>query len=93
MNTYRVWAVQVLHDAKDIEAESAEEAEQIAKRMYQDQDSDTIEKYGDLDPCEIADGSCGVVGIEEWVFETRPAGSLESEIATELGLKGPCTCQ
>jgi len=75
MKNYKVWAVQLLHDQKDIEAESDTHAAQICTAMYHGgEGSDAIlDKYGDLDPSDIADGACGVVGIEEfdlWTAET-----------------------
>ena len=63
MNTYKVWAVQVLHDVQEIQANSPEEAQSIAQTMYQE--------TGELDPSEVVDGDCGVCGVDEWVFKFR----------------------
>ena len=64
MSIYKIWAVQVLHDVKEIEADSLEDARHTARRMYQE--------TGELDPNDIVDGDYGVDGYDEWVFETQP---------------------
>ena len=69
MNTYRIWAVQVLHAVKEIEATSLEDARNIARHMYQE--------TGELDPEDIADGDYGVADYDEWIFETRPTNKFQ----------------
>lgn len=64
MKSFRVWAVQVLHDARDVEADSVEEARRKAEHMY--------DKTGELDPEEVIEGGYGVVGDTEFVFDQRP---------------------
>lgn len=66
MTTFTVWAVQLLHDQKDIEAESPEHAARIARDMYVNN--------GELDPREVADGGFGVVGVTEWDLWTAKEG-------------------
>ena len=68
MSIYKVWAVQVLTDVQEIEADSLKEARATAQRMYQE--------TGELDPSDIADGDCGVIGYDEWSFEITLKGGL-----------------
>jgi len=63
MPTFRVYAVQLLHDAKDIEADNIEDARHKAKIMY--------EKTGELDPDEVIEGTYGIVGDTEFVFKEQ----------------------
>ncbi len=55
MKKYKVWASQTLWDEHEIEAESLQEAEAIANKMYQE--------TGELDPRDIIDGECGAKEI------------------------------
>ncbi len=78
MNTYSVWAIQVLSSTIDIEAESVEEAQAIADKMYHD--------TGELDPENIVDGTCGVVGDTEWLFSTQTCGDVrEPDAVRDFG--------
>ena len=54
---YRVWATQELYDEDFVEAESLEEAEAIATRMFVG--------TGELDPEDINDSACGAVLMKD----------------------------
>ncbi len=64
MSKYTVWAVQVLYDEQEVEADSPEVARDIARRMYQE--------TGELDPSIVEDGDYGVEGYDEWALKTQP---------------------